>query len=66
MSTSLGQAFLIDNRPGSGGNIGTAAAAHVAPDGYMLLMSATTLVNSIALSPISASRLRMPPQTCRR
>jgi tripartite-type tricarboxylate transporter receptor subunit TctC len=39
MATSLGQAFVIDNRPGAGGNIGTAAAAHAAPDGYTLLMS---------------------------
>ncbi|MET4623104.1 tripartite-type tricarboxylate transporter receptor subunit TctC [Bradyrhizobium sp. I1.8.5] len=39
MSMSLGQAFVVDNRPGAGGNIGTAAAAHAAPDGYTLLMS---------------------------
>jgi tripartite-type tricarboxylate transporter receptor subunit TctC len=39
MATSLGQAFVVDNRPGAGGNIGTAAAAHAAPDGYTLLMS---------------------------
>jgi tripartite-type tricarboxylate transporter receptor subunit TctC len=39
MASSLGQAFVVDNRPGAGGNIGTAAAAHAAPDGYTLLMS---------------------------
>ncbi|HEX9214564.1 MAG TPA: tripartite tricarboxylate transporter substrate binding protein [Bradyrhizobium sp.] len=39
MATSLGQPFVVDNRPGAGGNIGTAAAAHAAPDGYTLLMS---------------------------
>jgi tripartite-type tricarboxylate transporter receptor subunit TctC len=39
MATLLGQTFVVDNRPGAGGNIGTAAAAHAAPDGYTLLMS---------------------------
>jgi tripartite-type tricarboxylate transporter receptor subunit TctC len=39
MATTLGQVFVVDNRPGAGGNIGTAAAAHAAPDGYTLLMS---------------------------
>jgi tripartite-type tricarboxylate transporter receptor subunit TctC len=32
----LGQSFLIDNRTGAGGNIGTAAGAQAAPDGYTL------------------------------
>ena len=39
MATSLGQNFVADNRPGAGGNIGTAAASHAAPDGYSLVMS---------------------------
>jgi tripartite-type tricarboxylate transporter receptor subunit TctC len=39
MARSLGQTFVVDNRPGAGGNIGTAAAAHAAPDGYTLVMS---------------------------
>jgi tripartite-type tricarboxylate transporter receptor subunit TctC len=39
MSKSLGQNFVVDNRPGAGGNTGTAAATRVAPDGYTLLMS---------------------------
>jgi tripartite-type tricarboxylate transporter receptor subunit TctC len=39
MATSLGQTFVVENRPGAGGNTGTAAAAHAAPDGYTLVMS---------------------------
>lgn len=34
MSRSLGQPIIVDNRPGAGGNIGTAAATKAAPDGY--------------------------------
>jgi tripartite-type tricarboxylate transporter receptor subunit TctC len=39
MSKTLGQQIIVDNRPGAGGNTGTAAAAKMAPDGYTLLMS---------------------------
>ncbi len=34
-----GQQFLVDNRPGAGGNLGTAAAAKAKPDGYTLLLT---------------------------
>src|SRR5215207_10122747 len=34
----LGRAFIIENRGGASGNIGTAAVAQSAPDGYTLLM----------------------------
>ncbi|MEA2875824.1 MAG: hypothetical protein QOF14_1020 [Hyphomicrobiales bacterium] len=39
MAASLGQQFIVDNRPGAGGNTGTAAAIKAAPDGYTLVMS---------------------------
>jgi tripartite-type tricarboxylate transporter receptor subunit TctC len=34
LGESLGQQFVVDNRPGAGGAIGTAAGAKSAPDGY--------------------------------
>ena len=37
----LGGRFVIDNRPAAGGNVGTAAAAKAAPDGYTLLFNAS-------------------------
>jgi tripartite-type tricarboxylate transporter receptor subunit TctC len=39
MSRSMGQPIIIDNRPGAGGDTGTAAAAKAAPDGYTLVAS---------------------------
>ncbi len=38
LSERLGQPFIIENRPGAGGNIGTEAAVHAPPDGYTLLL----------------------------
>jgi tripartite-type tricarboxylate transporter receptor subunit TctC len=48
MSKSLGQPMIIDNRPGAGGNTGTAAGAKVTPDGYTLIASGS--------GPIAANR----------
>ena len=45
---ALGQQFFVENKPGAGNLIGIEAAARSAPDGYTLLMTASTLVlNSV-------------------
>ena len=38
LAKAFGQAFLVDNKPGAGGNLGADAVAKSAPDGYTLLM----------------------------
>ncbi len=41
MSASVGQRFVVDNRPAAGGAVGTAAGAKAPADGYTLLMGAS-------------------------
>ena len=44
MQASLKQSIIIDNKPGAGGNLGTAEVARAAPDGYTWLWGTDTLV----------------------
>ncbi len=45
----LGQRFIIDNKPGAGGNIGAEATVRSPADGYTVVMAATSLASNPSL-----------------
>jgi tripartite-type tricarboxylate transporter receptor subunit TctC len=46
---SLGQSFVIENRPGGGGTLGASLVAKAEPDGYTLLLLSSTLASHVVL-----------------
>ncbi|KWR77521.1 tripartite tricarboxylate transporter substrate binding protein [Cupriavidus sp. IDO] len=49
MTASLGQQFVVDNRPGATGNIGAGMGAKAAPDGYTLLVASAPMAINASL-----------------
>jgi len=51
LSQRLKASFVVENKPGATGNIGADAVAKSAPDGYTLLLTATSFTTNPALKP---------------
>jgi len=49
LSEQLGQPILVENRAGAGGNVGAEVVARSAPDGYTLLLGASSLAVNVSL-----------------
>ena len=60
LDAAFGQRFLIDNKPGAGGNLGMAQLARATPDGYTLGMGT---VSTSAINPTLYKNLPYDPDT---
>ena len=49
VSKQIGQAFVLENRPGGGGTVGSATVAKADPDGYTLLLLASSQSSYVVL-----------------
>lgn len=59
LADSLGQQFIIENKPGAGGNIGTELAVKSPADGYTLVMS---FDGTMAINPNTYAKMPFDPQ----
>jgi len=59
LTEQLGQSFIVDNRTGAGGNVGTVAAARAKPDGYTLMLTADS---SMVINPALYKNTGFDPQ----
>ncbi len=58
MGRKLGTSFIVENRPGAGGNIGASTVARSAPDGYTIMIAA----NGMAVNPALYPDMNYSPQ----
>jgi tripartite-type tricarboxylate transporter receptor subunit TctC len=58
LADKLHQSFVVDNKPGGGGNIGTELAARATPDGYTLIVNS---VGPMAVNPTLYKKLNINP-----
>ncbi|MDH0739344.1 Bug family tripartite tricarboxylate transporter substrate binding protein [Achromobacter spanius] len=54
LAKQLGQSFVVENKPGAGGNIGTEFVVRAAPDGH------TLIVNSVGPIAVNSSLTKLP------
>jgi len=59
LSERLRQQFIVENRPGAGGNIGTEAVVRAPPDGYMLLaVGSNNMINATLYEKLNFNFIR--------